>query len=474
MLESTTFRSLFTSRSPRLKSFKNEIPRKMAEATFSGLGKNPAAKGISERDVPHIRLANEADVEDIYTIGKKLGHGSYGVVYEATHNRTQTQWAIKTVCKAEPGSTKIKMLEQEIKILKQVDHPNILRLEEIYETAQMTYLITELCVGGELKLVLQQKRFFPEEEARHIIGCLADAITYLHKKNIMHRDLKLENILVKNSLEDYNGKLDIKVADFGLSVKTLGVGSENILSDICGTPIYMAPEMMSQRGYTHWCDMWSVGVIMYILLCGEPPFVSKSKENRLKEIRTIGVQFSSPIWDTVSDAAKTVVTCLLKENPAYRMSANQLRDNPWITGDTSTPAMPLNALEMMHNFHEQEKSTQDPKQSRDPPPVARTASPRTSTETKSNGVSRAHLSDASSAPSTSARVTREGSGHQHDKAKIISGAPLHPNIPQTAVKSRPQSSIKPCKSQRKTTVSPVKKASSHQNGQRSPPSPLKV
>uniref|UniRef100_A0A3Q2XMH5 Serine/threonine kinase 33 n=1 Tax=Hippocampus comes TaxID=109280 RepID=A0A3Q2XMH5_HIPCM len=377
----------------------------MAEAAFSGLGKNTAAKGISERDVPHIRLIINLDIfsspKDIYMFGKKLGHGSYGVVYEATHIRTQTQWAIKTVCK--PGSTKIKMLEQEIKILKQVDHPHILRLEEIYETAQMTYLITELCVGGELKQVLQQKQFFPEEEARHIIGCLADAITYLHKKNIMHRDLKLENILVKNSLDDYNDDLlfSNQVADFGLSVKTLGVGSDNILSDICGTPVYMAPEMMSQRGYTHWCDMWSVGVIMYILLCGEPPFISKSKENRLKEIRTIGVQFSSPIWDTVSNAAKTVVTCLLKENPAYRMSANQLRDNPWITGDTSTPAMPLNALEMMHNFHEQEKS-------------------------------------------------------------------------KTGVKPRPQSSVKSRKSQRKTNVNSVKKAASHQNGQRSPPSPLEV
>nr|XP_061795951.1 serine/threonine-protein kinase 33-like [Nerophis lumbriciformis] len=417
----------------------------MAEAAISGLGKSTGAKSTSERDVPHIRLIGDGDMEDFYIFGKKLGHGSYGVVYEATHIRTQTQWAIKTVCKAEPGSNKIKMLEQEIKILKQVDHPHILRLEEIYETAQMTYLITELCVGGELKQVLKQKRFFPEEEARHIIGCLADAITYLHKKKIMHRDLKLENILVKNSLDDYNGKLDIKVADFGLSVKTYGVGSESILSDVCGTPIYMAPEMMSQRGYTHWCDMWSVGVIMYILLCGEPPFVSKSKENRLKEIRTIGVQFSSPIWDTVSDAAKTVVTCLLKENPAYRMSANQLRDNPWITGDTSTPALPLNALEMMHNFHRQEKSTQDSGFPEDPSHVSceyLSASP----EVKSNGLNHDELCDSYCAPSTSNQAT--------------------------GVKPRSQPLI-PLKSQRKTSV---KKAAPvpHQNGQRSPPPPLKV
>ncbi|KAM9824929.1 serine/threonine-protein kinase 33 isoform 2-T3 [Syngnathus typhle] len=456
----------------RLKSLQNENSHKMAEAAFSTLGKNTGTKGICERDVPHIRLIGDGDVEDIYIFGKKLGHGTYGVVYEATHIRTQTKWAIKTVCKAEPGSTKIKMLEQEIKILKQVNHPHILRLVEIYETAQMTYLITELCVGGELKQVLHQKQFFPEEEARHIIGCLADAITYLHKKNIMHRDLKLENILVKNSLDDYKGKLDIKVADFGLSVKTLGVGSESILSDVCGTPVYMAPEMISQRGYTHWCDMWSVGVIMYILLCGEPPFVSKSKENRLKEIRTIGVQFSSAIWDTVSDAAKTVVTCLLKENPAYRMSANQLRDNPWVTGDTNTPAMPLNALEMMHNFHEQEKSTQEPNKTLDPFLVPRAASP-VSPERQSNGLNHDDLCAFFCSPSTSNKLpkeTKEGCGHQQDKEKMIAGT-LKTKIPHPGVKPHPSSRSR--KSQCKTNVNSPKKTASHENGQRSPPSPLK-
>ncbi|XP_061739258.1 serine/threonine-protein kinase 33 isoform X1 [Nerophis ophidion] len=447
----------------------------MAEAAFSGLGKNTASRGIAEREVPHIRLVGDADVEEIYIFGKKLGHGSYGVVYAATHIKTQSRWAIKTVCKAEPGSTKIKMLEQEIKILKHVDHPHILRLEEIYETAQMTYLVTELCVGGELKQALQQKKLFPEEEAKHIIGCLADAITYLHKKNIMHRDLKLENILVKNSLDECNGKLDIKVADFGLSVKTLGVGSENILFEVCGTPIYMAPEMMSQRGYTHWIDMWSVGVITYILLCGEPPFVSKTKETRLKEIKTIGVRFSLPIWDTISDAAKTVVTCLLKANPAYRMSANQLRDNSWITGDTNTPAMPLNALEMMHNFHEQEKSTQEPEESQNCDSVAKISSPASS-QTESNSMSHSDLSDTSCTPSTSTKLTKKecSSHHLQDKCKSSSSAPNHPTTPQTGGKPCKQSSVKSRKSQRKKDVSTVQKAASHQNSHRSPPPTVKV
>uniref|UniRef100_A0A8C9YX10 Serine/threonine kinase 33 n=1 Tax=Sander lucioperca TaxID=283035 RepID=A0A8C9YX10_SANLU len=282
---------------------------------------------------------------------------SFGVVYEATHIETQTKWAIKEVCRPAAGSSKAEMLELEINILKQVNHAHIIRLQEVYHTTKMTYLVTELCVGGELKHLLQRKKFLTEDETRHIICSLADAVVYLHKRDIVHRDLKLENILVQNDLdEDDNGRINIKVTDFGLSVKTGGVGIENMMTEACGTLIYMAPEMMSGRGYSQWCDVWSIGVVMYMLLCGEPPFVSKTKANLLKEIMNKEVKFTQPIWATVSDAAKNLLTCLLKADPAYRMSANQLLENPWITGDTNVPAMPSNVLEMMRNHLEQKEN----------------------------------------------------------------------------------------------------------------------
>uniref|UniRef100_A0A3B4FJC2 Serine/threonine kinase 33 n=2 Tax=Haplochromini TaxID=319058 RepID=A0A3B4FJC2_9CICH len=220
----------------------------------------------------------------------------------------------------------------------------------------MIYLVTELCKGGDLRELLQRKKFFTEDETRDIICSLADAVVHLHKRDIVHRDLKLENILVKNSPDKDGDKIDVKVADFGLSVKTGGVGIENIMTHACGTLIYMAPEMMSGRGYTQWCDVWSIGVIMYMLLCGEPPFVSKTRKNLLKKIMNTGVKFSQPIWASVSDAAKNLLTCLLKVDPAYRMSANQLLENPWITGDSTMPVVPPNVLEMMRQYLEQEES----------------------------------------------------------------------------------------------------------------------
>ncbi|KAK5874012.1 hypothetical protein PBY51_018999 [Eleginops maclovinus] len=335
----------------------------MTQACVGGIGMNMVSPWTSrdtlERNVPLIRLEDDADLREIYEFGKKLGQGSFGVVYEATHIETKTKWAIKEVCRPAAGSSTAKMLGHEINILKQVNHPHVIHLQEVYHTAKMTYFVTELCVGGDLKQLLQRKKFLTEDETRHIICSLADAVVYLHRRDIVHRDLKLENILVKDYLdEDDDGRINIKVTDFGLAVKTGGVGIENIIREACGTLVYMAPEVMSGRGYSQWCDVWSIGVVMYMLLCGEPPFVCKTKSKLLKEIMNKGAKFTQPIWATVSDAAKNLLTCLLKADPAYRMSANQLLENPWITGDTNVPAMPSNVLEMMRNHLEQKERAQ--------------------------------------------------------------------------------------------------------------------
>ncbi|KAJ7994964.1 hypothetical protein DPEC_G00254990 [Dallia pectoralis] len=307
----------------------------------------------AERKVPHTRIEDEADLKQIYSIGRKLGQGSFGVVCEATHNETRKKWAIKKVNKEKAGSSGVKLLEREVGILKRVNHAHIIHLEEVFETQKRMYLVTELCEGGELKELLQKNKRFKEEEARHIISSLAEAIVYLHKKDIVHRDLKLENILVKSYRHgDDNDMINIKVTDFGLSVKKGGVGSENMLKSTCGTPIYMAPEVIHAHEYSQQCDVWSVGVIMYMLLCGDPPFIACSEERLFEVIKKGELNFNAPIWDTISDAAKKVLRCLLKVDPAHRITANELLDNPWITGDTSMPATPTNVLEMMRLFRD--------------------------------------------------------------------------------------------------------------------------
>ncbi|XP_034536156.1 serine/threonine-protein kinase 33 isoform X2 [Notolabrus celidotus] len=342
-----------------------------------------------ERTVPVIRLEDDADLREIYKFGRKLGQGSFGVVYEAIHIETRTEWAIKEVSKPVPGSSKVEMLENEINILKQVNHAHIIHLKEVYITAKMTYLVTELCVGGDLKQLLKRKKFFTEDETRHIILSLADAVVYLNKRDIVHRDLKLENILVKNAPdEDEKGRINIKVTDFGLSVQTGGVGIENIMTEACGTLIFMAPEIMSGRGYTRWCDVWSIGVVMYMLLCGEPPFVCKTKTDLYKEIKHKEVQFTQTIWATVSDAAKNLLTLLLKVDPSYRMSASQLLENPWITGDTNVSALTPNVLEMMRHHREQQERTGtledlSPTSSEDTPDQAPASSTKTDSSCRS-------------------------------------------------------------------------------------------
>ncbi|XP_072516594.1 serine/threonine-protein kinase 33 isoform X2 [Salminus brasiliensis] len=327
----------------------------MTPANASGAAKKMASQwtrvNSAEKKVPHTRMEDEADIQQIYSFGRKLGQGSFGVVCEATHIETQKKWAIKKVNKEKAGSSGVKLLEREVSILKQVNHAHIIHLEEVFETPKKMYLVIELCEGGELKKLLRKNKCFSEEETRHIISSLAEAIVYLHKKDIVHRDLKLENILVKSYLHD-DDTVNIKVTDFGLSVQKGGVGSENMLQATCGTPTYMAPEVINGHEYSQQCDVWSIGVIMYMLLCGEPPFMSSSEERLFETIKKGELSFSGPVWDTISDAGKKVLSCLLKVDPAHRITASELLDNPWVRGDTSTNATPTNVLVMMQQFRD--------------------------------------------------------------------------------------------------------------------------
>ncbi|XP_041131268.1 serine/threonine-protein kinase 33-like isoform X1 [Polyodon spathula] len=336
----------------------------MLKGEVSEAGKKMACQWIrsssAENKVPHTRMEDEAAIQQIYIFGKKLGQGSFGVVYEATHKETGNKWAIKKVNREKAGSSAVKLLEREVSILKRVNQEHIIHLEEVFETPKRMYLVTELCEGGELKEILQRNKRFTENETRHIISSLATAIAYLHKKDIVHRDLKLENILVKSDHSNQGNEmiLNIKVTDFGLAVQKGGVGSENMLQATCGTPIYMAPEVINAHDYSQQCDIWSIGVIMYMLLCGEPPFIASSEERLFELIRKGDLHFTDPVWHTISNAAKNVLNCLLKVDPAHRITANELLDNPWITGDTSTPARPSNVLEMMKQFRDDPDDTE--------------------------------------------------------------------------------------------------------------------
>ncbi|TFK00088.1 CAP-Gly domain-containing linker protein 3 [Platysternon megacephalum] len=306
----------------------------------------------AESKIPHTRIDDGAAIQQIYYFGRKLGQGSFGVVIEVKHKETGKKWAIKKVNREKAGSSAVKLLEREVSILKRVNHEHIIHLEEVFETPKRMFLVMELCEDGELKEILHRKGRFTENETRHIIQSLASAIAYLHKKDIVHRDLKLENILVKSSETDEENemKLNIKVTDFGLAVQKAG-GSESMFQSTCGTPTYMAPEVISAHDYSQQCDIWSIGVIMYMLLCGDPPFIASLEEKLFELIKKGELHFINPIWQTVSEAAKHVLQLLLRVDPAHRITANELLDNLWITGETHIVQRPFNVLELMKEWN---------------------------------------------------------------------------------------------------------------------------
>ncbi|XP_072326982.1 serine/threonine-protein kinase 33-like [Scyliorhinus torazame] len=308
----------------------------------------------TEMTVPHQRIEDESVIKLYYQIGRELGKGSFGVVVHATHISTDRTWAIKKLNKEKAGSQAVKMLEREIAILKMVNHEHIIKLEEVYETTKKVYLVIEFCELGELKGILEEKGHLSESETKHIISSLASAIFYLHKNDIIHRDLKLENILVKSNdnTDDNELKLNIKVTDFGLSVLKdgAGVGSESMLQDTCGTPLYMAPEIINNYDYSKQCDLWSIGIIMYILLCGQAPFTATSSEKLYEEIKKGDLDFSHSSLKSISESARGVLKSLLIVDPAHRMTASELLNHRWITGDTSQKKQPTNVLEMMKQW----------------------------------------------------------------------------------------------------------------------------
>lgn len=304
----------------------------------------------SGRTIPHTRIEDERQIEDIYEFGEILGKGSFGVVKEATNRATGRRWAIKAVNKEKAGTSAVRLLEREVLIMKKIDHEHLIHLEEIYETSKRMYLVMELCDAGGVQKLLEQKKQFSEKETWTVIKQLAHAVAYLHDSDIVHRDLKLENILLSQPVG--NELLNIKLTDFGLSYVRGGVGSDSMMQSVCGTPIYMAPEVIDDLGYSQQCDIWSLGVIMYILLTGRPPFVAETEEKLYELIKKGEVDFSDPCWENIQESAKNFLLGMLKVDPAYRRTAKEILNHPWITGD-SEASETSNVLELMKMYREE-------------------------------------------------------------------------------------------------------------------------
>jgi len=271
---------------------------------------------------------SKSDLERKYEIGKQLGKGNFSIVKKCVNRETGMEYALKIIDK-EQVKGKEEMIETECEILRRVSHPNIISMIETFDTDTKLYVVMDLATGGELFDRIVAKGSYTEKDASKLVKKMLEAIAYLHTHDIVHRDLKPENILFSDETEDAR----VMISDFGLSKLT---NDDTLLSTACGTPGYVAPEVLRQKGYGKEVDLWSLGVITYILLCGYPPFYDEDQATLFETIIRGQYDFREEYWGGISQTAKDLIKGLLTVKPEKRLSAEQALAHPWIAADTAS------------------------------------------------------------------------------------------------------------------------------------------
>ena len=267
---------------------------------------------------------------DYIILPRVLGEGHYGKVRECVRRGTRLVFACKSIDKSK--IQRLDHLQREVHLLSVMDHSGIMRMVDCYEDPEYVHIVTEKYTGGELfeKIIGSTTAggCLSEEETAGIIGSLLGAVGYLHENDIVHRDIKPENILFESERDDA-----IKLIDFGLSRRH--DRGEALMSNPVGTAYYMSPELLKGR-YDKSCDLWSVGVVAYILLCGYPPFNGQSDQDIFESIKRGHFEFPAQAWSGKSDLAKDFVRCLLRRDPRKRFTAKEASMHPWIANSRTT------------------------------------------------------------------------------------------------------------------------------------------
>lgn len=264
------------------------------------------------------------NIFDKYSFGKELGRGEFGVTHRVVNVKSGEAFACKKIAKTKLRTEiDVQDVRREVQIMKHLpQHPNIVAFKEAYEDKDAVYLVMELCEGGELFDRIVAKGHYTERAAANVTKTILDVCKVCHEYGVIHRDLKPENFLFTDGSESAS----LKSIDFGLS--TFYVEGERF-SEIVGSPYYMAPEVL-RRNYGPEIDVWSTGVILYILLCGVPPFWAESEEGIAQAIIRGKVDFTRDPWPKVSDEAKHLVKRMLDPNPFTRIKVQEVLDHSWI------------------------------------------------------------------------------------------------------------------------------------------------
>jgi calcium/calmodulin-dependent protein kinase I len=295
----------------------------VCQPTFTRCKKCHAVQVLREQQRP-----TPAAIKDIYQLGPALGSGAFSVVHAGTLRTTQEHHAVKCMVMKQLDLAEIANVEKEAGILRKLMHPNIMQIFGFYLDAKIKvmYIASELLTGGDMFDDIVTDKNYTEKKARDLVKLATRAITYCHAKGIVHRDMKPENLLLT---ED---RTSLKIGDFGFATQIDGTTGR--CHSACGTPGYVAPEILEQHksGYGCSCDIWSLGVIAYMTLCGYPPFHHDDQMKLFGLIKAGKFVFDTRDWSHVSAEGKDAIARMLTVDPAKRITGSELLMHPWMHG----------------------------------------------------------------------------------------------------------------------------------------------
>ncbi|KAF7818888.1 calcium-dependent protein kinase 20 [Senna tora] len=277
------------------------------------------------------------NLKDVYSLGRKLGQGQFGTTYYCLEKATGKEFACKSIAKRKLTTQEdVEDVRREIQIMHHLaGNPNVIQIVGAYEDAVAVNVIMELCSGGELFDRIIQRGHYTERKAAQLARVIVRVVEACHSLGVMHRDLKPENFLFVSQEEESL----LKTIDFGLSVF---FKPGQTFTDVVGSPYYVAPEVL-RKHYGQECDVWSAGVIIYILLCGVPPFWDETEQGIFEQVLKGELDFVSEPWPSISESAKDLVRRMLLRDPKKRMTAHEVLCHPWVQVDGVAPDKPLDS-----------------------------------------------------------------------------------------------------------------------------------
>ncbi|KAM8737315.1 ribosomal protein S6 kinase alpha-1 isoform 5-T5 [Acanthopagrus schlegelii] len=332
------FDSEFTSRTP--KDSPGVPPSAGAHQLFRGfsfiastlLEEEGSEEPVKPQPHPVVQQLHGKNVlfSDGYVLKEDIGMGSFSVCKRCVHKATNTEYAVKMIDKTSTDPS------EEIEILLRYgQHPNIITLKDVYDNSKQVFLVTELMRGGELLDRILKQKFFSEREASAVLHTITKTVEYLHSQGVVHRDLKPSNILY---VDESGNPESIRICDFGFAKQLRA--NNGLLMTPCYTANFVAPEVLKRQGYDEGCDIWSLGVLLYTMLAGFTPFANGPEDTPNEILNRIGngsFSLTGGNWDTVSDAAKDLVSKMLHVDPHQRLTAKQVLKHTWIVQRDKLP-----------------------------------------------------------------------------------------------------------------------------------------